>query len=50
MAEPDRPEFEKRVVQLPDGRTLVYYDFPRPAPRPPAGAPAASGRPAPKEG
>lgn len=45
MAEPERPEFEKRVVRLPDGRTLVYYDFPRTAPaQAPAAPPPAAGR------
>ncbi len=26
MAETPKPRFKKRVVQLPDGRELVYYD------------------------
>jgi hypothetical protein len=39
MPEADRPQFEKEVVQLPDGRRLIYYRFPE-APSPAAAAPA----------
>jgi len=35
MAEAERPEFVKEVVQLPDGRRLIYYWFASSSPRPP---------------
>jgi hypothetical protein len=47
MPEADRPQFEKEVVQLPDGRRLIYYRFPEPPRAAPApGGPAAPGAPA----
>jgi hypothetical protein len=33
MAEAEQAHFEKDVVQLPDGRRLIYYRFPAPRPR-----------------
>lgn len=48
MSEP-RPDLDRRVIRLPDGRRLVYYRFPdepageaspeRPGDAPPAAAP-----------
>jgi hypothetical protein len=48
MSEAERPELEKEVVQLPDGRRLVYYRFPAAPPRA-APAPEPSAPPAGKE-
>jgi hypothetical protein len=39
MADERGAPFEKEVVRLPDGRQLIYYRFPSPAPRPEPGAP-----------
>lgn len=36
MSEPE-PVMEKRTIRMPDGRSLVFYDFPEPARRPDAG-------------
>jgi len=32
MSDPKQSGFEKRVIELPDGRILIYYDFEAPAP------------------
>ncbi len=39
MVDPERPDFEKEVVAMPDGRRLIYYWFAdtSPRPRPPDG-------------
>lgn len=48
MAEEERPEFEKEVVAMPDGRRLIYYWFtntstrPRPAEEKPEPPPATT--------
>ncbi len=34
MADEERPELEKEVVTLPDGRRLIYYWFATTSPRP----------------
>jgi hypothetical protein len=44
--EPREPVLEKRVIRLPDGRRLVFYDFPEPARRDAPARPAAPKRPA----
>jgi hypothetical protein len=36
MSEAEQAQFEKEVVQLPDGRRLIYYRFPAPPPAAPA--------------
>ncbi len=38
MSERD-PAMEKRTIRMPDGRSLVFYDFPEPARQRDAGAP-----------
>ncbi|HEX7623196.1 MAG TPA: hypothetical protein VF400_06455 [Anaeromyxobacteraceae bacterium] len=40
MSQAERPEFVKEVVQLADGRRLIYYWFASSSPRPrPPGKP-----------
>jgi hypothetical protein len=40
MSEQDRNAFVKRVVELPDGRRLIYYDFDREPSLPPPSSPS----------
>jgi hypothetical protein len=51
MPEGEGGEFEKQVIQLADGRQLIYYRFasasPRPEPEPPSLDPQ---KPTPREG
>jgi hypothetical protein len=49
MTDRDADGFEKEVVQMPEGRELIYYRFPESAPpgAPPAPPPADAPAPPP---